>query len=80
MRCDPPHRGLDTCGDIDVIITRSGEDGKTHAGGYPYVVGVAPVLYMGLGFVTYLLSMDLVMLNRCCEEIMAGVPCTGHHY
>jgi hypothetical protein len=50
---DVPRRGSETCGDIDVIITRSVEDGKTHAGGYFYVGGAAPVLYMGPGFVTY---------------------------
>lgn len=47
------HRGSETCGDIDVIITRSVEDGKTHTGGYLYVDGAAPSLYMGPGFVTY---------------------------
>ena len=50
---DVPCRGSDTCGDIDVIITRSVEDGKTHAGEHLYVDGAAPVLYMGPGFVTY---------------------------
>ena len=50
---DIPHRGSETCGDIDVIITRSVEDGKTHAGEHPYVDGAAPGLYMGPGFVTY---------------------------
>lgn len=30
-------RGSETCGDIDVIITRSVEDGKTHAGEYIHI-------------------------------------------
>jgi hypothetical protein len=30
------HRGSETCGDIDVMITRSDEDGKTHVGGYHF--------------------------------------------
>ena len=50
---DIRNRGSETCGDIDVIITRSVEDGRTHAGWYLYVGGAAPVLDMGPGFVTY---------------------------
>ena len=47
------HRGSETCGDIDVIITRPVEDGKTHAGECLYVDGAALVLRMGPWFVTY---------------------------
>jgi len=51
---DVPYRSSETCGDIDVIITRSVEDGKTHVGGYLlYVDGAAPGLYMSPVFVTY---------------------------
>ena len=70
-------RGSETCGDIDVMITRSVEDGKTHVGGCLYPHG-CDVLYGSWN--CDLSSMDPVALNRCCEEIMAGVPRAGDHH
>ena len=49
---DVPYRGSETCGDIDVMITRSVCDGKTHAGGYICAGGTVAMLYMGPGIVT----------------------------
>ena len=60
MGRDTPCRGSDTCGDIDVIITRPVEDGKTHSGGYLYVA-------QGSSYGSWdcdLLSMDEQVLRR----------------